>query len=195
MAFLYRSRRKRTGAGCKSAYRNFLMWQSVTVTQIIREANIAGYSKNFWKRRSVKVRNRKQEMFIQSEWRRSLHCFISDRMIFLRNEYSGSTHWFSTSDVKQNPLYEDTDLAYLDTHYGGVKKYQWWLFLAIHGVVVKKIEVQQSKYRWGWGWSDRIYHRLSIHLLLQQRCKKRQKRSRERIWTSWSAAPPRHGRW
>ena len=29
-------------------------------------------------------------------------------------------------DVKQNPLYEDTDLAYLDTHYyGGVKKYQW----------------------------------------------------------------------
>ncbi len=29
-------------------------------------------------------------------------------------------------DVKQNPLYEDTDLVYLDTHYyGGVKKYQW----------------------------------------------------------------------
>lgn len=28
-------------------------------------------------------------------------------------------------DVKQNPLYEDTDLAYLDTHYyGGIKKYQ-----------------------------------------------------------------------
>ena len=28
-------------------------------------------------------------------------------------------------DIKQNPLYEDTDLAYLDTHYyGGVKKYQ-----------------------------------------------------------------------
>ena len=43
-------------------------------------------------------------------------------------------------DVKQNPLYEDTDLAYLDTHYyGGVKKYQWvTLPLAIHGVVVKK---------------------------------------------------------
>ena len=43
-------------------------------------------------------------------------------------------------DVKQNPLYEDTDLAYLDTHYyGGVKKYQWVaLPLAIHGVAVKK---------------------------------------------------------
>ena len=43
-------------------------------------------------------------------------------------------------DLKQNPLYEDTDLAYLDTHYyGGVKKYQWvTLPLAIHGVVAKK---------------------------------------------------------
>lgn len=43
-------------------------------------------------------------------------------------------------DVKQNPLYEDTELAYLDTHYyGGVKKYQWVTVpLAIHGVVAKK---------------------------------------------------------
>lgn len=43
-------------------------------------------------------------------------------------------------DIKQNPLYEDTDLAYLDTHYyGGVKKYHWVaLPLAIHGVVVRK---------------------------------------------------------
>ena len=43
-------------------------------------------------------------------------------------------------DIKQNPLYEDGGLAYLDTHYyGGVKKYQWvTLPLALHGVVVKK---------------------------------------------------------
>lgn len=43
-------------------------------------------------------------------------------------------------DVKQNPLYEEGDMAYLDTHYyGGIKKYQWvTLPLAIHGVVVKK---------------------------------------------------------
>ena len=43
-------------------------------------------------------------------------------------------------DVKQNPLEEKNDLAYLDTHYyGGVKKYQWvTLPLAIHGVVAKK---------------------------------------------------------
>ncbi|MBQ7278084.1 MAG: aminopeptidase [Clostridia bacterium] len=43
-------------------------------------------------------------------------------------------------DLKPNPLYEDGDLAYLDTHYyGGIKKYQWvTLPLALHGVVAKK---------------------------------------------------------
>lgn len=43
-------------------------------------------------------------------------------------------------DIKQVPLYEDTELAMLDTHYyGGVKKYQWvTLPLALHGVFVKK---------------------------------------------------------
>ena len=43
-------------------------------------------------------------------------------------------------DIKQNPLYEDSDLAYLDTHYyGGIKKYQWVaLPLALHGVIAKK---------------------------------------------------------
>lgn len=42
-------------------------------------------------------------------------------------------------DVKQNPLYENEGMAYLDTHYyGGIKKYQWVTIpLAIHGVVVK----------------------------------------------------------
>ncbi|MBQ8094300.1 MAG: aminopeptidase [Clostridia bacterium] len=43
-------------------------------------------------------------------------------------------------DIKQNPLYEDSGLAYLDTHYyGGIKKYQWVAMpLAIHGVVIRK---------------------------------------------------------
>lgn len=43
-------------------------------------------------------------------------------------------------DIKQNPLYESDQLAYLDTHYyGGIKKYQWVAQpLALHGVVVKK---------------------------------------------------------
>lgn len=43
-------------------------------------------------------------------------------------------------DIKQNPLFEEQELAYLDTHYyGGIKKYQWVTIpLALHGVVVKK---------------------------------------------------------
>ena len=42
-------------------------------------------------------------------------------------------------DIKQNPLYESGDLAFLDTHYyGGIKKYQYVTIpLALHGVVVK----------------------------------------------------------
>ncbi len=50
-------------------------------------------------------------------------------------------------DLKQNPLYEDSDLALFKTHYyGGIKKYQWVSIpLALHGVIVlengEKIEV------------------------------------------------------
>lgn len=42
-------------------------------------------------------------------------------------------------DVKQNPLYENGDFAYLDTHYyGGIKKYQWVAIpLAMYGVICK----------------------------------------------------------
>lgn len=50
-------------------------------------------------------------------------------------------------DLKPNPLYEDTDMAFFKTHYyGGIKKYQWVTIpLALHGVVVKsngeKVEI------------------------------------------------------
>ena len=43
-------------------------------------------------------------------------------------------------DVKQNPLYESSELAFMDTHYyGGIKHYQWVTVpLALHGVIAKK---------------------------------------------------------
>lgn len=43
-------------------------------------------------------------------------------------------------DLKQNPVFEDGDLAYLDTHYyGGLKPYLWVATpLALVGVIVKK---------------------------------------------------------
>lgn len=42
-------------------------------------------------------------------------------------------------DLKQNPLYEDNELALFKTHYyGGIKKYQWTTIpLSLHGVIVK----------------------------------------------------------
>ena len=44
------------------------------------------------------------------------------------------------TDLKPNPLYEDSEIAYFKTHYyGGIKKYQWVTIpLALHGVVCKK---------------------------------------------------------
>lgn len=43
-------------------------------------------------------------------------------------------------DLKPNPIYEDSELAFFNTHYyGGIKKYQWVSIpLALHGVVVKE---------------------------------------------------------
>jgi aspartyl aminopeptidase len=51
-------------------------------------------------------------------------------------------------DLKQNPLYEDSDFAFLDTHYyGGIKKYQWTAIpLAMHGIIItgegRKLELR-----------------------------------------------------
>ena len=43
-------------------------------------------------------------------------------------------------DLKPNPLYEDSEMAFFKTHYyGGIKKYQWTTVpLALHGVVALK---------------------------------------------------------
>ena len=42
-------------------------------------------------------------------------------------------------DLKQNPLYEDSGMSFMKTHYyGGIKKYQWMaLPLSLHGVVIR----------------------------------------------------------
>lgn len=95
-------------------------------------------------------------------------------------------------DIKQNPLYEDTDLAYLDTHYyGGVKKYQWVaLPMAMHGVIVKKdgtvvnVTVGEDE-------DDPVLYitDLLIHLAGQQMAKKASEVVEVRSWISdWKPA-------
>ena len=78
-------------------------------------------------------------------------------------------------DVKQNPLYESDDLAYLDTHYyGGIKKYQWVaLPLAIHGVFAKP-DGEVVKVNIGEDPGDPIFFvsDLLIHLAQEQMVKK-----------------------
>lgn len=78
-------------------------------------------------------------------------------------------------DLKQNPLYEDNEMAYLDTHYyGGIKKYQWVTIpLAIHGVVVKK-DGTVTEVRIGEEESDPVFcvTDLLIHLSGEQMDKK-----------------------
>jgi aspartyl aminopeptidase len=78
-------------------------------------------------------------------------------------------------DIKQNPLYEDTGLVLLDTHYyGGIKKYQWVTTpMALHGVVALKsgevveITVGEDPSEPVVGVSD-----LLIHLASEQMAKK-----------------------
>lgn len=75
-------------------------------------------------------------------------------------------------DLKQVPLYEDTELALFDTHYyGGVKKYQWVVLpLALHGVVVKKdgtmvvINIGEQENDPVFGISDLLVHLASEQL-------------------------------
>jgi len=81
-------------------------------------------------------------------------------------------------DLKQNPLYEDTELAQLKTHYyGGIKKYQWVTTpLAIHGVVVKK-DGEKIKVVIGEEENDPVFgvSDLLIHLSSEQMEKKASK--------------------
>jgi len=74
-------------------------------------------------------------------------------------------------DLKQNPLYEDTGFALLDTHYyGGIKTYQWLtLPLALIGVVVKK-DGTKINVNIGLDLNDPIFsvNDLLIHLAKQQ---------------------------
>lgn len=126
-----------------NAYREFLdkgKTERECVAEIVKEAEAAGYE-------SLESKIKKGEKIKAGD---KVYAVGMKKIIALFHvgyeELSGGmsilcAHIDSPRlDVKQNPLYEDTDLAYLDTHYyGGVKKYQWvTLPLAMHGVVAKK---------------------------------------------------------
>ena len=78
-------------------------------------------------------------------------------------------------DLKQNPLYESTDMALLKTHYyGGLKKYQWTAIpLAIHGVVITSDE-EKHEISIGEGKNDPVFCVTDLlpHLAREQMSKK-----------------------
>ena len=124
-------------------YRHFLnvgKTERECVTQIVKEAEEAGYVSIEEKRRNgeaLKAGDKVYEVGMKKII--ALYHIGEDDLAEGMNILCA--HIDSPRlDIKQNPLYEDTDLAYLDTHYyGGVKKYQWVAIpLAMHGVIVKK---------------------------------------------------------
>ena len=126
-----------------AAYREFLSvgkTERECVVEIVRQAEEAGYV-------SLEI-VQKNDRKIKKGDRIYAVCMNKSVALFQMGEEPLETgmnilgaHIDSPRlDVKQNPLYEEGEMAYLDTHYyGGIKKYQWvTLPLAIHGVVVKK---------------------------------------------------------
>jgi aspartyl aminopeptidase len=80
-------------------------------------------------------------------------CIVGNKPLIEGLNIIGSHIDSPRIDLKQNPLYEDTGIALLKTHYyGGIKKYQWVTIpLALHGIIVKgdgntvKINIGESQ--------------------------------------------------
>ena len=124
-------------------YRNFLdagKTERECVTEIVRLAKAAGYRDL----EEVKTKGEKvkagDKVYAVCMKKAIVLFHIGEKDIQEGMNILGAHIDSPRLDVKQNPLYEDTEIAFLDTHYyGGIKKYQWvTLPLAIHGVVVKK---------------------------------------------------------
>ena len=125
------------------AYRNFLdkgKTERECVKEIIKEAEAAGYTELGRKLTESGSLQAGDKVYTVGMKKIVALFHIGKKDISEGMNILGAHIDSPRLDVKQNPLYEDTDLAYLDTHYyGGVKKYQWVaLPLAMHGVVAKK---------------------------------------------------------
>ncbi|MEE3392399.1 MAG: aminopeptidase [Lachnospiraceae bacterium] len=110
------------------------------VDQIVESAHAAGYkdlTDYIMKGKALKPGDK----IIAVNMKKSVAMFQIGKEPFERGMNILGAHIDSPRmDVKQNPLYEDKEIVYLDTHYyGGIKKYQFvTLPLAIHGVIVKE---------------------------------------------------------
>ena len=106
------------------------------VTEVIRQAEAMGY-KDLYSCKKLKAGDK---VYVNNMDKNILLFLIGKEPLENGMKLLGAHIDSPRLDLKQNPLYEDSELALLETHYyGGVKKYQWVTIpLAIHGVVVKK---------------------------------------------------------
>ncbi len=125
------------------SYRRFLSkckTERECVTELTAQAEAAGFvdlNKVLEEKRPVKTGDK----LYAANMGKSLALFVIGQEPLEKGMNILGAHIDSPRlDIKQNPLYEDTEMALLDTHYyGGVKKYHWVaLPLALHGVIVKK---------------------------------------------------------
>lgn len=106
------------------------------VAEIVRQAEVAGYQ-NLYDMDNLKPGDK-----VYAAWmEKSIALFnVGSDPLEQGMNILGAHIDSPRLDLKQNPLYEESGLAYFDTHYyGGIKKYQWVTIpLAIHGVIVRK---------------------------------------------------------
>ncbi len=123
-------------------YKNFLN-SSKTEREFTANAEKAAVSAGFVKlddliRKKAKLKPGMKVYHINRK-KSAVFAVIGNRPMTEGTNILGSHIDSPRIDLKQNPLYEDTELVYFKTHYyGGLKKYQWLtLPLALHGTIVK----------------------------------------------------------
>lgn len=106
-----------------------------SVEFFVKEAEAHGYTKFD----NTKKYNAGDKVYYNNRGKSIILCIMGKKSIAEGVKISAAHIDSPRLDLKPNPLYEDTNLAYFKTHYyGGIKKYQWTAIpLALHGVVVK----------------------------------------------------------
>lgn len=117
------------------AYLDFAKIERESVEFFVAEAEKRGYTEF----QSTKKYNAGDKVYLNNRKKAIILCVIGKKPICEGVKISAAHIDSPRLDLKPNPLYEDSSLAYFKTHYyGGIKKYQWTAIpLALHGVVIK----------------------------------------------------------
>ena len=135
----YTEEQKKEAFTVSEGYKKFISdckTERECVDEVVRQAQAAGYNDLF----SVKKVKPGDKLYAVNMGKTVVLFVAGTKPLEDGMKILGAHIDSPRIDIKQIPLYEETEMAFLDTHYyGGIKKYQWvTLPLAIHGVFVKK---------------------------------------------------------